>query len=30
MLGHFPESWGEIKFLRDRLLGRQVRLIEYK
>jgi GT2 family glycosyltransferase len=30
MLGHFPESWGEIKFLRDRLLGRQARLIEYK
>jgi GT2 family glycosyltransferase len=29
-LGHFPESWGEIRFLRDRLLGRQARLIEYK
>ena len=30
MLGHFPEGWGEIKFLRDRLRGRQARLIEYK
>jgi GT2 family glycosyltransferase len=30
MLGHFPESWGQIKFLRDRLLRRQGRLIEYK
>jgi len=30
MLGYFPASWGEIKFLRDRLLGRQALLIEYK
>jgi glycosyltransferase involved in cell wall biosynthesis len=30
MLGHFPESWGQIKFLRDCLFGRQARLIEYK
>jgi GT2 family glycosyltransferase len=26
----FPQSWGEIKFMRDRLLRRQARLIEYK
>jgi hypothetical protein len=26
----FPQSWGQIKFTRDRLLGRQARLIEYK
>jgi cellulose synthase/poly-beta-1,6-N-acetylglucosamine synthase-like glycosyltransferase len=26
----FPQSWGQIKFLRDRLLGRQAGLIEYK
>jgi GT2 family glycosyltransferase len=26
----FPQSWGQIKFMRDRLLGRQARLIEYK
>ena len=30
MLGHFPESWGQIRFLRDRLFGRQTRLIEHK
>jgi glycosyltransferase involved in cell wall biosynthesis len=30
MLARFPESWGQIKFARDRLLGRQSRLIEYK
>jgi GT2 family glycosyltransferase len=30
VLGHFPESWGQIKFLRDCLSGRQARLIEYK
>jgi hypothetical protein len=26
----FPQSWGQIKFMRDRMLGRQARLIEYK
>jgi GT2 family glycosyltransferase len=30
MLARFPEAWGQIRFLRDRLLGRQARLIEYK
>jgi len=30
VLGHFPQSWGQIKFICDRLLGRQARLIEYK
>src|SRR5262245_34511064 len=30
LLARFPEAWGQIKFMRDRLLGRQVRLIEYK
>ena len=30
VLGHFAESWGQIKFLRDRLFGRQAQLIEYK
>jgi GT2 family glycosyltransferase len=30
VLGHFPQSWGQIKFMRDRLLARQARLIEYK
>jgi GT2 family glycosyltransferase len=30
MLGRFPEAWGQIRFLRDRLLGQQARLIEYK
>ncbi len=30
MLARFAEAWGQIKFLRDRLLGRQARLIEYK
>ncbi len=30
VLGRFAEAWGQIRFLRDRLLGRQVRLIEYK
>ena len=29
-LGRFPEAWGQIGFLRDRLLSRQARLIEYK
>ena len=30
MLARFAEAWGEIKFMRDRLFGRQSRLIEYK
>ena len=30
VLGHFPQSWGQIKYLRDRLLGQQARIIEYK
>ena len=30
VLARFPEAWGQIRFLRDRLLGRQARLIEYK
>ena len=30
LLGRFPEGTGQLKFLRDRLLGRQARLIEYK
>jgi GT2 family glycosyltransferase len=30
VLARFPEGWGQIKFLRDRLLHRQTRLIEYK
>ena len=30
VLGRFPEALGEIKFLRDRLLGRRSQLIEYK
>jgi hypothetical protein len=30
MLARFPEGCGQIKFARDRLLGRQSRLIEYK
>lgn len=30
MLSRFPEAWGQIKFLADRLLGRRSRLIEYK
>ncbi len=30
VLARFPEVWGQIRFLRDRLLGRQARLIEYK
>ena len=29
-LARFPEGLGQIRFMRDRLLGRQVRLIEYK
>jgi GT2 family glycosyltransferase len=30
MVARFPEGWGQIKFLRDRALARQARLIEYK
>jgi GT2 family glycosyltransferase len=30
VLGHFPESWGQIKFMREQLLGLRARLIEYK
>jgi cellulose synthase/poly-beta-1,6-N-acetylglucosamine synthase-like glycosyltransferase len=30
VLARFPESWGQIKFLCDRLSGRQARLIGYK
>jgi GT2 family glycosyltransferase len=30
VLARFPESWGQIKFMRDRLFGRQAHLIEYK
>lgn len=30
VLGRFPEACGEIKFMRDRLLGRRSQLIEYK
>jgi GT2 family glycosyltransferase len=30
VLGHFAEGIGQIKFVRDRLRGRQTRLIEYK
>ena len=30
VLSRFPEGVGQIRFLRDRLLGRRARLIEYK
>jgi GT2 family glycosyltransferase len=30
VLARFPEGWGQIKFLTDRLIGRQAPLIEYK
>ena len=30
LLARFPEGWGQIIFMRDLLLGRQARLIEYK
>lgn len=30
MLSRFPEGIGQVMFVRDRLLGRQARLIEYK
>jgi len=30
LLGRFPEALGQIRFTRDRVFGRQARLIEYK
>ena len=30
VLARFPEGCGQVKFVRDRVLGRQMRLIEYK
>lgn len=30
VLARFPEGWAQLKFLYDRLVGRQARLIEYK
>jgi GT2 family glycosyltransferase len=30
VLARFPEGWGQVKFTRDRVLGHQSRLIEYK
>jgi Glycosyl transferase family 2 len=30
VLGRSPEAWGQIQFVRDRLLGRKANLIEYK
>jgi len=30
VLARFPEVWGQMKFTRDLLMGRQARLIEYK
>jgi glycosyltransferase involved in cell wall biosynthesis len=30
VLARFPEAWGQIKFTRDRLFGREGRLIEYR
>jgi glycosyltransferase involved in cell wall biosynthesis len=30
VLARFPEAWGQIRFMHDRLLGRQARLIEHK
>jgi GT2 family glycosyltransferase len=30
LLSRFPESWGQVRFMRDHLLGRQGNLIEYK
>ncbi len=30
VLARFPEGWGQVKFVRDHVLGRQMRLIEYK
>jgi len=30
VLARFPECWGQIKFIRDHMLGRRARLVEYK
>jgi GT2 family glycosyltransferase len=30
LVSAFPEAWGQIKFMHERFLGRQARLIEYK
>jgi GT2 family glycosyltransferase len=30
VVGHFAQNWGQIRFMRDRLLRRKARLIEYK
>ncbi len=30
LLARFPESWGQVRFMCDRLLSRKARLIEYK
>jgi len=30
VLARFPEGAGQMKFLRDRLIGRQTGIIEYK
>jgi GT2 family glycosyltransferase len=30
VLARFPEGWGQVKFVLDRMFGRQPRLIEYK
>jgi hypothetical protein len=30
VLARFPEAQGQLKFLRDRLLGHHPRIIEYK
>lgn len=30
VLSRFPESWGQMKFARDRLAGRRPKIIEYK
>jgi len=30
VLARFPEAWGQIKFMSDRLWGRQTQIIEYK
>jgi hypothetical protein len=30
LASRFPECWGQIRFMRERFLGRQRRLIEYK
>ena len=30
LLGRFPETYGQIRFLRDRMLGRAGQIIEYK